>query len=75
MNSAKNRPVAKVRVFERVAHFFKGPNPLHPAVWEGRLAPLTFRRFKIEDLPQCLELYRLNEPGRFPEGVINTNKT
>lgn len=70
MNSATNRNIAKVGLFERVGHFFKGPNPLHPAVWEGRLAPLTFRRFEIADLPQCLELYSLNEPGRFPEGVI-----
>lgn len=43
---------------------------MHPAVWEGRLSPLAFRRFEPADLHQCLELYKLNEPGRFPEGVI-----
>ena len=63
--SAKIRP----RFLERMGHFFRGPNPLHPGVWEGRLRPLTFRRFDIADLPQCLALYKLNEPGRFPERV------
>jgi N-acetylglutamate synthase-like GNAT family acetyltransferase len=24
----------------------------------------------MDDLPQCLEIYALNEPGRFPEGFI-----
>lgn len=51
-----------------MGHFLRGPNPLHPGIWEGRLRPLTFRRFEIADLSQCLELYKLNEPGRFPEG-------
>ncbi len=54
-----------------MGHFFKGPNPLHPAVWEGRLAQLTFRRFQPADVSQCLEIYKLNEPGRFPEGVLS----
>jgi GNAT superfamily N-acetyltransferase len=64
---------AKIRpgFFQRVGHFLRGPNPLHPGVWEGRLHPLTFRRFGLADLPQCLELYKLNEPGRFPEGPGN----
>lgn len=44
---------------------------MHPSVWEGRLTPLTFRRLAVADVPGCLELYRLNEPGRFPEGVID----
>jgi N-acetylglutamate synthase-like GNAT family acetyltransferase len=48
----------------------EGPNPLHPAVWEGRLSPITFRRLQESDIPACLEIYKLNEPGRFPEGVI-----
>ena len=55
----------------RLGHFIKGPNPLHPAVWEGRLSPLTFRRFQPEDVSQCLEIYKLNEPRRFPEGVLS----
>ena len=29
-----------------------------------------FRRFQVADLDQCIELYSLNEKGRFPEGVI-----
>lgn len=53
----------------RLYHFLKGPNPLHPSVWHGRLSPLSFRCFNPSDLPACLELYTLNEPGRFPEGV------
>ena len=28
---------------------------------------MTFRRFQPADLPQCLLLHTLNEPGRFPE--------
>jgi len=70
MNESVNSSRFRAGVFERISHFFEGPNPLHPAVWEGRLKPLEFRRFSAADLPQCLELYRLNEPGRFPEGVI-----
>src|SRR5678816_2032909 len=56
-------------MFSRIYHFFRGPNPLHPAVLAGRLSPVTFRRFGPQDLPQCLELYALNETGRFPPGV------
>jgi GNAT superfamily N-acetyltransferase len=62
--AAKIRPT----FLERIGHFLRGPNPLHPDLWEGRLKPLTFRRFEVADLPQCMELYKLNEPGRFPEG-------
>jgi len=60
--------------FSRVLHYLKGPNPLHPDVVSGRLSPITFRRFVPGDLEQCLELYRLNEPGRFPGGYIETYK-
>src|ERR1051326_2376172 len=41
-------------------------NPLHPAIWEGRLPALTFRRYEPADFARCLELHDLNEPGRFP---------
>jgi N-acetylglutamate synthase-like GNAT family acetyltransferase len=57
-------------MFSRISHFLKGPNPLHPSVWTDRLSPLTFRRFAPQDLPQCLKLYALNEPERFPEGMV-----
>jgi len=57
-------------MFSRLYHFFKGPNPLHPAVWSGRLTPVVFRRLRRQDVPGCLELYAQNEPGRFPEGVV-----
>ena len=56
-------------MFSRIYHFLKGPNPLHPSVWSERLPPIAFRQFAPQDLPQCLELYALNEPGRFPKGV------
>ncbi len=32
---------------------------------------MTFRPFAVPDLSACLELYKLNEPDRFPEGVIS----
>src|SRR5882724_4393564 len=57
-------------LFTRFIHWVKGPSPLDSSVWEGRLSPLSFRRFAPPDLQQCLEIYRLNEPGRFPEGVL-----
>ena len=38
-------------------------------MWAGRLSPITFRRFASADLQQCLDLYALNEPGRFPKGI------
>src|SRR5262249_41155293 len=43
---------------------------LKPAAWRGRLRPMAFRRFVPSDLATCREIYRLNEPGRFPEGVF-----
>ena len=55
----------------RVYHFLKGPSPLHPAVWNGRLAPLKFRRFGDADLEHCLEIYRLKEPDTFPAGALD----
>jgi ribosomal-protein-alanine N-acetyltransferase len=64
-------PNHRPSLLNRFGHYLKGPNPLHPKAWEGRLSPLTFRRFQISDLPQCLEIYKLNEPGRFPEGVLD----
>jgi len=37
----------------------------------GRRMPSSFvRLYEPADFEPCLELYRLNEPGRFPEGVI-----
>src|SRR5690242_7316213 len=71
MNAAKNSAGRRPGFLDRVGHFFKGPNPLHPGNWEGRLSPMTFRRIETADIPQCLQIYKLNEPGRFPEGVID----
>ena len=51
----------------RLVHFLRGPNPLHPRIWSRRLKPVTFRRFQPSDLPDCLELHELNRPERFPE--------
>jgi predicted N-acetyltransferase YhbS len=64
-------PTRRPSLLYRFRHYLQGPNPLHPAVWERRLCPITFRRFQISDLPECLEIYKLNEPGRFPEGVLH----
>lgn len=64
-------PNRRPSLLYRLRHHLKGPNPLHPAVWENRLSPLTFRRFQASDIPECLEIYKLNEPGRFPEGVFS----
>lgn len=58
----------KYVMFYRLHHFLKGPNPLHPNVWEGRLKPLTFRRLQVADIPHCLELHALNATDRFPKG-------
>ncbi len=60
----------KSPVLTRIYHFLKGPNPLHPAVWKGRLPSISFRRFKTADAPGCIELYALNEKGRFPQDYI-----
>src|SRR5688572_12802634 len=61
-------------MFSRIYHFLKGPSPLDPNVWRGRLAPLKFRRFRADDLAQCLELYAQNEIGRFPKGASEEYK-
>src|SRR5256885_16783525 len=57
-------------LLDRIYHFIRGPHPLHPSVWRGRLSSLSFLRFTESDLARCLEIYRLNESGRFPKGVI-----
>jgi N-acetylglutamate synthase-like GNAT family acetyltransferase len=59
-----------MEIFSRICHFLRGPNPLHPAVWTDRLTPISFRRLRPDDLQQCIQLYALNEPGRFPKGFI-----
>lgn len=67
--------VMHISPFTRLYHRLRGPNPLHPSVWEGRLRPITFRRYEPRDLDRCLEIYALNQPGRFPEGVESDYKS
>jgi len=45
--------------------------PTNRRLWEGKLCPMQFRRTVPSDLEQCLELYRLNDGGRFPLGYIS----
>jgi N-acetylglutamate synthase-like GNAT family acetyltransferase len=49
----------------------RGANLVDPGRWDGCLPSLQFRRYRDSDLEQCLEIYRLNESGRFPEGILN----
>jgi GNAT superfamily N-acetyltransferase len=44
--------------------------PLTRTAWEGKLGPVQLRRVGPDDVEACLELYRLNEPGRFPPGQL-----
>lgn len=55
----------------RFHELLSGRSPLHGSDSAGRLSPMAFRRFNSNDLPHCLQLYALNETGRFPIGVIN----
>ncbi|HSI11437.1 MAG TPA: GNAT family N-acetyltransferase [Chthoniobacter sp.] len=41
---------------------------LHPA--DGHIKPLRIRSYTPNDFAACREFYVLNEPGRFPEGVL-----
>lgn len=50
----------------RFEYRFIAKRPLSWVVLNGRLRKLTFRRSEEEDIPRCIELYQLNEPGRFP---------
>ena len=52
--------------YTRLYYHVRGPNPLHPMVWNGRIPPITFRRYRESDLDGCVNLYDLNAPGRFP---------
>lgn len=54
----------------RIYHFILGPNPLHPDHWDFPFPAATFKTLNEADIPQCLEIYRLNEKDRFPEGEI-----
>jgi hypothetical protein len=67
-DSADKHLVQPVTGLKKLWNSFLPRSPLHPDNWRGRLKPSTLRRLDPEDIPQCLELYRLNEPGRFPAG-------
>src|SRR4051812_31201177 len=54
-----------------IYHAFRGPHRLHPSVIDGLVTPMRFRLYQPRDRDQCMERYALNEPGRFPEEVIN----
>jgi len=41
---------------------------LHPA--DGHIGPLRIRSYTPNDFAACREFYVLNEPGRFPDGVL-----
>ena len=60
---------ATKRLFERAYLLLDRPGPFLAPEWKGRLPPMLFRRFAPADLDRCLEIYALNEPGRFPAGV------
>ena len=55
-----------MRFFERLSHFLKGPNLLHPSNWEGHLSSMTFRRYQTVDFAECLEIYRQGDERTFP---------
>src|SRR4051794_8060324 len=57
----------KLPWYTRLYHHIRGPNPLHPTVWNGRIPHIAFRRYRESDLHACVELYDLNAPGRFPK--------
>ena len=57
----------RVPWYSQLYHHMRGPNPLHPRVWNGRLSPLTFRRYRESDLHACVSLHDLNAPGRLPK--------
>src|SRR5258708_5455550 len=37
---------------------------------QGRMRPVQIRTYSPDDVVACRELYALNEPGRFPPGVL-----
>ena len=39
-----------------------------PSVAADRIPPALIRRFEWPDADACSEIYRLNQPGRFPDG-------
>jgi GNAT superfamily N-acetyltransferase len=41
-----------------------------PYLVRKRLRPVQVRAYTAEDFEACVELYRLNEPGRFPPGHL-----
>jgi hypothetical protein len=41
-----------------------------PSPAQGRPPPIRIRAFAPDDITECREIYRLNEPNRFPTGVI-----
>jgi ribosomal protein S18 acetylase RimI-like enzyme len=53
--------------YTHLYHHLRGPNPLHPTVWKGRIPAITFRRYRESDLNGCVNLYDLNAPARFPK--------
>jgi [ribosomal protein S18]-alanine N-acetyltransferase len=59
---------ARIREWHRRLNYF--PGQFNPYVARKRLRPVHIRPYVPADLDACLELYRLNEPGRFPPGIL-----
>lgn len=49
---------------------FRGRGRFEPTVGMMGIAPSTVRPFSKRDLDACRNLYKLNEPGRFPPGHL-----
>lgn len=43
---------------------------IDPVLAQRRLRPVRVRAYTPPDFDRCIELYRLNERGRFPEGIL-----
>ena len=57
-------------MFDWFRRFTHPLGQIDPCLARSRLRPVRIRAYAPTDFDQCVELYRLNEPDRFPPGIL-----
>jgi N-acetylglutamate synthase-like GNAT family acetyltransferase len=57
-------------VFPWLRRFTYSSSQIDPYVLRRHLRPALLREYQPSDFDTCIDLYRANEPGRFPPGIL-----
>jgi GNAT superfamily N-acetyltransferase len=58
------------KVWTRLQRGLLASHPLEAQLYPRLRLPIIFRRYNENDSARCIQIYRLNEPGRFPTGGL-----